>query len=210
MIRKTTWIVLATFGVVLLVAFLLNSSRDESGPVETTPTPQPLWTVASQDIVGLMVEDLEAGETIELERDPVDLWKIVSPRPGAADPARVERAIGWLPSPAPRAEIPEATDLQPFQLDEPSYRIEVRLAGGSNLSFSVGREAPTGGSRYVSMAGRVGVLVVSSFGLDEVLTLHRDLLPTPTPEPTVEPTVAPTVQGPDLSGTPLPTLAPTP
>jgi hypothetical protein len=204
MIRKTTWIVLATFGVVLLAAFLLNSSRDESAPVETTPMPQPLWTVASEDIVGLLVEDLEAGETIELERDPEDLWKIVSAA-GSCRSRKVERAVGWLASPAPRAEIPEAADLQPFQLDEPRYRIEVRLADGSNLTFSVGREAPTGGSRYVSMAGRVGVLVVSSFGLDDVLTLHRDLLPTPTPEPTLEPTVAPTVQGPDLSGTPLPT-----
>ena len=210
MIRKTTWIVLAAFGVVLLAAWLLNSSRDESAPVETTPTPQPLWTVASEEIVGLMVEDLDAGETIELERDPESLWQIVSPQPEAADPARVERAVSWLASPAPRAEILEATDLKPFQLDEPSYRIEVRLRDGSRQSFSVGREAPTGGSRYVSMAGRVGVLVVSSFGLDEVLTLHRDLLPTPTPEPTVEPTVAPSEQAPGLSGTPLPTLAPTP
>ncbi|HEX9674452.1 MAG TPA: DUF4340 domain-containing protein [Anaerolineales bacterium] len=208
MIRKTTWIVLAAFGVVLLAAFLLNSSRDESAPVETTPAPQPLWTVASEEIVGLIVEDLQAGETIELERDPEDLWHIVSPRPGAADPARVERAVSWLASPAPRAEIPEATDLQPFQLDEPNYRIEVRLADGSKRTFSVGREAPTGGSRYVSLPGRVGVLVVTSFGLDEVLTLHRDLLPTPTPEPTLEPTLTEPVPG--LSGTPLPTLAPTP
>jgi len=210
MIRKTTWIALTAFGVVLLAAFLLNANRDESAPADTTPTPQPLWTVASEDIIGLRVEDLEAGETIELERDLEALWRIASPQPGPADAARVERAVSWLASPAPRAEIPEATDLQPFQLDEPSYRIEVRLRDGSTQSFSVGREAPTGGSRYVSISGRVGVLVVSSFGLDDVLTLHRDLLPTPTPEPTVEPTEAPSVQAPGVSGTPLPTLAPTP
>jgi hypothetical protein len=108
----------------------------------------------------------------------------------------VERALSWLASPAPRAELPDAIDLEPFQLDEPNYRVEITLRDGRTLGFLVGREAPTGGSRYVSLAGRAGVLVVSSFGLDEVLTLQRDLLPTPTPSP--EPSAT------ELSGTVIP------
>ena len=211
MVRRSTWIVVAAFGVVLLAAFLLNPSRQQAEPAETTPTPMPMWTVASDEIVGLVVENLQAGERIELVRDPVDLWRTVSPVAGPADAARVEQAVSWLAAPSPRAELPEVTDLAPFELAEPVYRVEVSLRDGRRLSFSVGREAPTGGSRYVSLEGRSGVLVVSSFGLEEVLTLQPDLLPTPTPSavPTEVPTEAPAAT-PAPSGTVLPTLVPTP
>jgi hypothetical protein len=211
MIRRSTWIVVTVFGAVLLAAFLLNASREQATPVETTPTPMPLWTVASEEIVGLLVENLQAGESIELARDPVDLWRTVLPQAGPADAARVEQAVSWLAAPSPRAELPEATDLAPFELAEPAYRVQVSLQDGRTLAFSVGREAPTGGSRYVSLEGRAGVLVVSSFGLEDVLTLQKDLLPTPTPTtvPTEVPTGEPTGT-PAASGTALPTVVPTP
>ncbi len=149
-----------------------------------------MWSVASEEIVALVVENLEAGETIALERDSEDLWRIVSPQPGPTDAARVERAVSWLASPAPRTELHDISDLTPFQLSEPSYRVEITLEDGSKLSFSVGREAPTGGSRYVSVPERPGVLVVSNLGLQEVLNLQPDLLPTPTPEPSATATEA--------------------
>ena len=105
MIRKKTWILLASFGVVLAAYLVWDAVESDGSPVEVTPSPEPLWSVASEDIVGVVVEDLEALETLELLRDEEQLWKISEPDLGPADVARVERAVSWLASPSPRSVI---------------------------------------------------------------------------------------------------------
>lgn len=170
-----------------LVAVLL-AQRPE-GESDGTPTaqPDPIWTVASSDIVGLIVEDLRQAEVIELARDEEDLWRVVRPTSMPAEASRVERAVSWLASPAPRAELFEAIDLAAFELDDPHYRVEVETRSGDRFTLAVGREAPTGGSRYATSEGRPGVLVISTLGLDEVLNLGADLLATEaSPSPTLE------------------------
>ncbi len=182
MIRKNTWILLAAFVIVLAGYLLWGSVGSDISSVEVTPSPEPLWTVLSEEIVGLVVEDLEADLVLELHRDEEELWRAVEPELEPVDAARVERAVSWLASPSPRAEIADATDLTAFRLDPPLYRIELLLMDGTRLSFQAGRESPTGGSRYVSVSDRPGVFTFSNYGLDEVLTLREDLLATPTAE----------------------------
>ncbi len=147
-----------------------------------TPVPQPLWSVQSEDIVAVVVEDFGSGEILEVHREVDELWGVVSPNAGPADADRVERAVSWLASPSPRAEVLDVIDLSAFQLDRPRYRVEIVLRDGSRNTFQVGRQSPTGGSSYVLVPGRVGVAVVSDLGLEEVLTLRDDLLVTPSPE----------------------------
>lgn len=191
MIRRKTAIVFVAFIGLAAVALLLGRSADDSGAQAPTPAPEPIWSLESSDIVGLIVEDLREGQVIELARDEEVLWRMVRPESKPVDPARVERAISWLAAPSPRAEIFDALDLSAFELDQPHYRIVLLAAGGERLEFSVGREAPTGGSRYAAHNQRLGVLVFSSAGLDEVLHLAPDLIPTPTPAPTDTPPSSP-------------------
>ncbi|MGH2620599.1 MAG: DUF4340 domain-containing protein, partial [Anaerolineales bacterium] len=108
-----------------------------------------------------------------------------------ADPARVERAMSWISAPTPRAELLEALDLTAFELDQPQFRVEIVLKNGERHEFSVGRASPTGDSRYASSPDRAGVQILSLVGLEEVLNLAADLLPTPTPTVTPSPTVDP-------------------
>ena len=198
MIRKKTWILLASFGVVLAAYLVFDAVQSDGLSVEVTPSPEPLWSVASEDIVGVVVEDLEALESLELMRDEEQLWQIIEPDLGPADAARVERAVSWLTSPSPRSEILDVPDLAAFQLEAPLFRVELLMADGEKLSFDIGRESPTGGARYVSVPGRPGVFTFSTFGLDEVLTLREDLLATPTVEPALT----------ELSETPTGTVQP--
>lgn len=191
MIRRNTAIAVVVFVGLAAAALLLGKRSDDSGAQTPTPAPEPIWSLQSSEIVGLIVEDLRAGQVIELARDEEELWQIVRPRAMPADPARVERAVSWLAAPRPRAEIFDVLDLAAFELDEPHYRIELLTAGGERLVFSVGRQAPTGGSRYAIYNQRPGVLVFSSLGLDEVLQLAPDLIPTPTPAPTDTPAPSP-------------------
>jgi len=191
MIRRNTWITLGVFGLVLVAAILVRQRQQ----AEPTPTPsaslEPLWRVESSDIVSLTVEDLRAGTVLQLERDSEDLWRIVEPETLPADPARVERAVAWLSSPTPRAEVLDAIDLTAFALDQPEFRVEIVLSNGERHEFSVGRQSPTGDSRYASSPGRVGVQILSLVGLEEVLNLASDLLPTPTPTITPSPSPEP-------------------
>jgi len=213
MIRRNTWITLGVFGLVLVAAILVRQQQQ----AEPTPTPSasiaPFWQVESSEIVSLTVEDLQAGTVLQLERDPEDLWQIVVPETLPADPARVERAVAWLSAPTPRAEVLDAIDLTAFELDQPQFRVEIVLSNGERHEFSVGRPAPTGDSRYASSPGRAGVQILSLVGLEEVLNLAADLLPTPTPEPTPSPSLAPETGTPTTPGPspgPETTQTPTP
>lgn len=183
MIRRQTIIVLGVFIALVIVAVLLNRAAGEEPEPELTPSPEPIWSIESSEVVGLIVEDLRSGQVLELVRDEEDLWRMVRPQEAPADAARVERAVSWLAEPEPRAELFDTLDLSAFELDQPHYRIEVQTATGDSLELTIGREAPTGGSRYAQFDGRLGVLVFSSVGLDELLQLAPDLIPTPTPEP---------------------------
>lgn len=197
MIRRQTGIVVLVFFAVLIVALVI--ARPEAAELDQTPTaaPEPVWSIESSDIVGITVESLREEQILTLEREEGVLWRMTQPQAMAVDAARVERAASWLAEPSPRAEIFDALDLSAFELDEPHYRITVQTAQGGSLELTVGREAPTGGSRYAQFNDRLGVLVFSTVGLDEVLQLGPELIPTPTPEPT-----------PTLTETPDPTPQP--
>jgi hypothetical protein len=188
MIRTGTWIVLGLF--VVLLAFAVWSSRTEQATpagLETTPTLEPLWSVASEDIARIRVEDLRAGSVVEAQRDPDLGWELLQPETGPADSARLERAASWLALPVPKSSLLVAEeDLPTFGLSDPSSRVTAVLEDGTELSFEVGAEAPTGTLTYIRFPGRDGVLVLSKYGLSEVLGLLDPLpvAPTPTAEAT--------------------------
>ena len=74
-------------------------------------------------------------------------------------------------------------ELSDFALDSSQYIIEVVLANGECLGFSVGKVSPTGGSRYVLAPDIKGVLIVSNLELDEVLSLPAELVAVAPSEP---------------------------
>jgi len=171
MVRRSTWIALGAFAAVILSALILNQTQKEGPRPAATPPPDPLWTVQSADIVALIIEDLTAGYLLQFERHEEDLWRMVRPEQGEADVASVERAVSWLSSPNPRAKLTEVEDLSDYRLDLPEYQVTLLLSNGEKLSLLVGRETPTGGSRYIALPGTEGVWIVSTLGLDEVLDL---------------------------------------
>lgn len=182
MIRRTTWIAIGGFGAVVILALVLNQSGRPAAAPQPTPVPQALWDVPAADIAAITVEDRVEGRVLEFERSAEDLWKVTLPLEGPADVAQVERAASWLASPSPRAKIVDVESLGQFGLVSPAYRIQILLANGSHLELSVGRETPTGSSRYVISPGIEGVVIMSSLGLDEILDLLSILDAIPIPE----------------------------
>jgi Domain of unknown function (DUF4340) len=191
MIRKTTWILLAVFGVSILGAVLWSGRQAAQGEPGATPTVAPVWQVESASIRSIRLEDLVTGTVVELERHPEEAWHLLQPTPGPADVGRVERGATWLASPQPRAVLAGSDDLEAFGLNQPAKRILVTFEDGSQRQLEVGRTDPTGSVVYVRVPDSPDVLLISKFGLDEVLTL-LETIPTapPTPTATVAATAA--------------------
>jgi hypothetical protein len=208
MIRRSTWVTIVVFLAVLAFGIWWTRFRPEAPATpEANPTLEPIWEVVGSQIVGLKIEDLEAGSTVELVRQANGTWDVVQPEGRMVSSDRVEQAVAWLESPRPRSIVEGQQDLTAFGLTEPSRRVTVTLQDSSTLTLEVGGATPTGTTTYARFAGTDGVLVLSTYGLDEVLGLLEEVLATPTPSATAaEPTlVTPggTGTSPAGSGTPV-------
>ncbi|MGH2628664.1 MAG: DUF4340 domain-containing protein, partial [Anaerolineales bacterium] len=180
MIRRSTWIVLAAFVGLFGLYLWWSQQPTTSSEGKATATPGPLWSVTAEQIQRIEVEARETGDRVAAQRQADGGWAVTEPAGAVQDVGRVERAAAWLTAPVPRAEIGPQQDLEPFGLATPSYEVRVTLSGGTELVLEIGRETPTGSSRYVKFAGREGVLVFTQAGLEEVLGLLEDLIPPPT------------------------------
>ena len=193
MIRRSTWILLGAFAVLLGATIVWTRTRP--GPGETpvkdaTPTAEPLWSVPATDIVGLRVEDLQTGAVLEVRRgDEQTPWRMLEPEEGPADAARVEWAVNALLSPRPRGALPAPDDLAPYGLAQPAHQVTVFFGGDLTRSFAIGRVSPTGGVFYATVPGQPGIVLMSEYSLSDVLSLLDPLpyLPTPTPSETPSP-----------------------
>jgi hypothetical protein len=200
MIRRSTWIFLSAFVVVLAGAILWSRSKpgpEGAGQADATPTAEPLWSVPSTDIVGLRLEDLQTGLVVEVRRgDEQTPWRMTAPVEGPADAARVEWAVNSLLSPRPRGTLPAPADLAPFGLAEPSRRVTVFLRDDVARSFEIGRISPTGGVFYVAVPGRPEIVLLNEYSLTDALSLLDDLPypPTATPGEALPPSVTATLE----------------
>lgn len=194
MIRRSTWMLLAVFALLLGATILWTRARPapgESPAAGATPTWAPLWSVQASEIVGLRLEDRETGTVVELRRgDEVVPWRMVLPEQGPADAGRVEWAVNSLLSPRPRGGIPAPADLEPFGLASPARQVTVYFQGNVSKSLAFGRISPTGGVFYVAVPGQGDVVLLNEISVSDVLSLLDSLPypPTPTPSETPSPT----------------------
>ena len=203
MIRRSTWVLLAMFAVLLGATMVWTRSRPAPGDRPAaggTPTLAPLWSVPANEIVGLRLEDRDSGTILELRRgDEATPWRMLLPVEGPADAGRVEWAVNSLLAPRPRGTIPAPPDLEPYGLASPSRQVTVYFEGDVSKSFALGRISPTGGVFYVSVPGQGDVVLLNEISVSDVLSL-LDALPYP-PTPTPSETPSPTATGtPDTSG----------
>ncbi len=184
MIKRSTWIALAVFAVALAgTIFYARSDRTPSPAADATPTAEPLWGFASQDIMSLKVVDLETGDIVEAHRDSASGWALDQPK-GPADIGRLEIAADTLASLVPSDSV-SGPDLSPFGLDNPSNTITITLRDGSQDQLLVGQTSPTGEVVYVKLPSTDVVYFVSSYTLANVTSMAGDPpIATPTPEAT--------------------------
>jgi hypothetical protein len=188
MIRRSTWIVLLVFAVLLAVVFFWQRSQDQKSS-EATPTAaeaterQYLFDIAGE-VASLRIEHV-GDKTIELVKDENGQWIQAGSPTSAIDSASVDAVMGQLSTLPLVSTLQNIPQLQDLGLEPPSYRILVIQKDGTQLVASVGNPTPTGSGYYV-LAGDRRVYIANEFGLQAILDLVDKPLPTPYPQPAGE------------------------
>jgi hypothetical protein len=181
MIRRPTWITLGVFVALLSFAVYWTLFRSEESNSEVTPTLEPLWSALPSDIVGIKIEDLDTGKSIELQKDADDAWNQLTPIQGPVETEFIVSTIDWLAAPVPKREFLIEGDLTQFGLSEPNGKITVNLTGGAEHVLLIGDDNVIGSMTYVMLSPSSKVLLMNKLDVDSTLELVDILLP-PTPE----------------------------
>ena len=119
------------------------------------------------------------GVTARVARAGDTGWKLESPVAYPADPDAVERALKVLTKIQSTSSIsPMPSDLGPFGLGAAGHKVRVFAGDGAPQELTVGRPAPVGGVRYLSLgsdSGRIFTVTAGDvFGLMPSVSDLRD------------------------------------
>ncbi len=119
----------------------------------------------------------KAGGTTELSKAD-GKWKIVQPKPLAADQDSVNSLITSLSSVASDRLIEEkASDLSAYGLVAPSEEVKITRKDGKVQTLLIGDDTPTGSGTFAKLDGSPRVFTIASFvksGLDKTSKDLRD------------------------------------
>lgn len=182
MIRRTTWVLVFVF-VVLIGLTIFLQRREVSKPLEPSPTPEiSLLEMNEGDILKLSIEGNDT-DLIEFELDESGQWALTEPAGGAVDSSIVNSVLSRLVTLKIVATIDPLPDFEVLGLANPDNKIRLATKHGTGTEIIVGNVTTTGSGYYVKL-GDDKVFVVSISGIDTVTNLLENppFLPTPTTE----------------------------
>ena len=189
MIKRSTWVVLAIFVILIAAAILIQRTTNETELVEPTPTiqlVQPLlYDLGSSAITWIQFTDAE-GNLVEVERESASAdWLVVGESEETSDSFRIGSIAGQLLTMQAMTTFETALGIETVGLDAPAYTITMRTSTGEEIVTTVGNLTAIGSGYYIQVNDG-DVMVVAKLVLDEVLGILTEppLLATPTPEVT--------------------------
>jgi hypothetical protein len=183
MIRRSTWVTLGIFALVLVAAIIIRRTEQKVA-ADATPTPGSTYLFNAQDssIIGLRITDSDEN-SVAVQRAEDGTWSLIQPQGEQADQDRIDSVIGQAESLRVVSSLDTQPDLTAIGLDPPQYRLSITLADGQQQVAEVGGTTPTGSGYYARLEGG-NLQVVGQSGLDSVVGLLADppIAPPPTPE----------------------------
>jgi len=187
MIKRSTWIVLAIFVILVAAAILIQRTTNETELVEPTPTiqlVQPLlYDLGSSALTWIQFTDAE-GNLVEVERESAAAaWVVVGESEETSDSFRIGSIAGQLLTMQAMTTFETALGIEVVGLDAPAYTITMRTSAGEEIVTTVGNLTAIGSGYYIQVSDG-DVMVVAKLVLDEILGILTEppLLATPTPE----------------------------
>jgi hypothetical protein len=202
MVRRSTWIALVIFIVLVAAAVLWPRLQKEEETQEPTPTAQPvqplIYDLGSQIMLWIEFADA-AGNRVEVERESAtDDWVMVGETVETSDSFRIGSVAGQLLAMRATRTFEIELGVDTVGLDNPVYTIIIRTTAGDEIVTKVGNLTAVGSGYYLQVDDEP-VVIVAKLVLDEILSILTEppLVPTPTPEvtetalPDIEPTPTP-------------------
>lgn len=192
MIRRTTWIYLAVFVILLGLAFYLNQSGalDEDG--QASPTPRPQLVEIGVEMFRQVELESAQGERILLDKDAQGSWQLIEPSDKViGSMTSLDTAVNAIPALQALSTLETKIAIEVIGLSPPAYTLTLRSNDGREHILRIGSKTPTGSGYYVQTP-EGGLYVASTFSVESVLKLLSDpaILVTPTPEITPTPVAA--------------------
>jgi hypothetical protein len=195
MIRRTTWVVLGIFLLLLLAVLVWPKITEKYIPVEPTPTTAiqlPVLDVGNREIIGIKISN-HAGAEISFEREsPNAAWLVLGQPAESADQEQIENVSIRLSYLMIDRLLPTEPPLDALGLVPPAYTILVTLDNGKQVKLFMGNLVPTGGGYYIKVDDSPAA-VVNQADLDVITSnlSNPPLFPTSTPQLTL--TLTPTI-----------------
>ena len=204
MIRRSTWIFVAVFVILLGVAFYLERSGVLEKEADPLPTPRPQLVNIDAALFRQIEIDSAQGERVILDKDSQGEWQLIEPAgKQIGNVTSLEAAINAISSLQALNALENEIAVEVIGLSPASYTLTVRTNDARELVLRFGSKTPTGSGYYVqNQSGNL--FVVSTLNFESVLKLLSDptILVTPTAE--MSPTPAAAVSGEDAAATPTP------
>jgi hypothetical protein len=207
MVRRSTWIVLGIFALVIGFFFVFQryQANQSENSATATPTTAPvyLYNLGGAEVNDIKIAD-NAGGSIELYRDPTTLkWAIEGISADQADSSKILSLSDQLTSMKVEDTLTEKVPIGSVGLEVPVYTITLTTSDNSQFVTYIGMQTAIGTGYYVqNKDGQV--MIVDKTAMDDILNLVKEppLLPTATPEVTPTETISPTIS--PNQGTPTP------
>lgn len=187
--KKTTWIILGVF-IVVLVGFLLlqNVENDSTETPEPTSTPAPaLRSLDDQDLKAIVLE--ESGvQTIKLERVDTLEWIVTTHPEGQVTAGNVEEILSYLSNLELISILSSTPPLEEIGLDEPVNTLRFEYDDGTSYTITIGMVTTLNDGYYAQVDDYEMAVVLPMGYIDQVIALIYTATLPPTPTPTVEAT----------------------
>lgn len=207
MLKRSTWIVLGIFAVLILGVFLWQRYGKTEELIEPTPTTQLselVFDLGDQKIVGFRIDGAD-GSSILLGQDPTSKAWMVGGQPAElADVTQIDTVASSLAFMMVNRQLPTQPPLDSMGLDLPPYTITLDLDSGKQVVLSIGKLIPTG-TGYYARVDENPVMVIAKTDIDSIVSL----LTTPPLTTTYTPTATATATM-TATSTPKPSMTFTP
>jgi hypothetical protein len=191
MIKRSTWLMLVLFGLVIAGYFLF---RGRISTIFSVPTPTAinynyLITQTDGTLENLRIYDNNYHAT-QMQRDTSGTWFISQPKTGPADQSLAGAAETQVGALKVLTTLNSQLNLKDIGLDFPSYTMKLAFSSGKQHIIEVGISTPTGSGYYVRF-DEGSIYVISKDGIDALVNLVTSppYPATETPIPTLESTV---------------------
>jgi hypothetical protein len=189
--KKSTWIVLGVFAL-LLIAFLVFQNVDLEQVEETpVPTTQPvLRSLDDQNISEIEYMD-STGEGILFVQETSLEWTSPSHPYSEITAGNIEELIANLSELKILATLSSSTTAEEVGIDTPNAVVVFTFNDGSTYKLEIGNPTAIGDGYYVQIDDEE-IVVLPYDSIEQVATLFLSLTETPTPEPEITETLSPT------------------